>query len=71
MIGMGLDEINGYLCIGSDWNTIKGVAFDHKGETPGLGADWLSHGLRINLSIRNFLMTRELCLQSTKGKYLR
>ena len=40
MIGMGLwDEINGYLCIGSDWNTIKGVAFDHKGETPGLGAE--------------------------------
>ena len=25
--------------IGSDWNTIKGVAFDHKGETPGLGAE--------------------------------
>lgn len=40
MIGMGLwDEINGYLCVGSDWNTIKGVAFDHKGETPGLGAE--------------------------------
>ncbi len=40
MIGMGLwDEVNGYLCVGSDWNTIKGVAFDHKGETPGLGAE--------------------------------
>lgn len=37
--GLGLwDMIWGYMAIGSDYNTIKGAAFDHKGETPGLGA---------------------------------
>jgi len=37
--GSGLwDWISGYVAFGNDLNTIKGVAFDHKGETPGLGA---------------------------------
>ena len=39
MFGAGLwDWISGYMALGSDLNTIKGVAFDHKQETPGLGA---------------------------------
>ena len=39
MFGAGLwDWISGYLALGGDLNTIKGVAFDHKQETPGLGA---------------------------------
>jgi len=39
MFGSGLwDWISGYLAVGSDLNTIRGVAFDHKQETPGLGA---------------------------------
>ncbi len=38
--GNGLwDEIWGYVALKSDLNTIAGVAFDHKGETPGLGAE--------------------------------
>lgn len=38
--GMGLwDEIWGNIAFESDLNTIAGVAFDHKGETPGLGAE--------------------------------
>lgn len=38
--GKGLwDEIWGNIAIRSDLNTIAGVAFDHKGETPGLGAE--------------------------------
>ena len=38
--GNGLwDEIWGYVAIESDLNTIAGAAFDHKGETPGLGAE--------------------------------
>lgn len=38
--GKGLwDEIWGYIALESDWNTIAGQAFDHKGETPGLGAE--------------------------------
>ena len=39
MYGDGLwDNIWGYAAVESDKNTIKGVVFDHKGETPGLGA---------------------------------
>lgn len=38
--GNGLwDKIWGYVALGEDLNTIKGVYFDHKGETPGLGAE--------------------------------
>lgn len=38
--GKGLwDEIWGYIAFEEDWNTISGEAFDHKGETPGLGAE--------------------------------
>lgn len=37
--GNGLwDNIWGYLALEKDLNTIKGVVFDHKAETPGLGA---------------------------------
>lgn len=47
MIGLGLwDEINGYLSLQENKKIIQGVAFDHKGETPGLGAeivkDWFT-----------------------------
>lgn len=39
IFGFGLwDNIWGYLALQGDLNTIKGVVFDHKGETPGLGA---------------------------------
>lgn len=38
--GNGLwDEIWGYISLESDLKTIAGVAFDHKAETPGLGAE--------------------------------
>ncbi len=37
--GFGLwDKIWGYIALQSDFNTIQGVVFQHKGETPGLGA---------------------------------
>ncbi len=37
--GNGLwDRIWGYLALSPDLNTIKGIVFDHKAETPGLGA---------------------------------
>lgn len=37
--GNGLwDVIWGYVALDKDLNTIKGAVFDHKGETPGLGA---------------------------------
>lgn len=38
--GKGLwDAIWGYIALKDDVNTIKGAVFDHKGETPGLGAE--------------------------------
>lgn len=38
--GKGLwDEIWGNIALESDLTTIAGVSFDHKGETPGLGAE--------------------------------
>ena len=33
------DAIWGYIALDSDKNTIIGTSFDHKGETPGLGAE--------------------------------
>lgn len=37
--GYGLwNDIWGFVALESDMNTISGVTFDHKGETPGLGA---------------------------------
>ncbi|TNE80187.1 MAG: NADH:ubiquinone reductase (Na(+)-transporting) subunit C [Bacteroidetes bacterium] len=39
VFGKGLwDDVWGYVALEKDMNTIKGVVFDHKGETPGLGA---------------------------------
>lgn len=38
--GMGLwGPVWGYLSLNDDFNTIFGAVFDHKGETPGLGAE--------------------------------
>lgn len=38
--GKGLwDEIWGCLALEDDFNTVAGVSFDHKAETPGLGAE--------------------------------
>lgn len=38
--GKGLwGAIWGYISLRSDMNTIYGITFDHKGETPGLGAE--------------------------------
>lgn len=40
MRGKGLwDDIWGNIAVESDLNTIAGASFDHKGETPGLGAE--------------------------------
>ena len=39
MFGNGLwDWISGFIALNKDLNEIVGVAFDHKAETPGLGA---------------------------------
>lgn len=39
LFGAGLwDKIWGYVAVAPDLNTVKGIALDHRGETPGLGA---------------------------------
>ncbi len=40
MVGKGLwGPIWGYVALESDYNTVYGATFDHKSETPGLGAE--------------------------------
>ena len=40
LYGAGLwDAIWGYMSLAEDENTVVGATFDHKGETPGLGAE--------------------------------
>ena len=40
VFGTGLwGPVWGYIALGDDLNTITGVVYDHKGETPGLGAE--------------------------------
>ena len=40
VVGKGLwGPIWGYICLEEDMRTIQGVSFDHKTETPGLGAE--------------------------------
>ena len=61
--GAGLwAEIWGYIALKDDINTIKGVSFDHKSETAGLGAeiteDWFIDSFnneKINDSEGNFV----------------
>ena len=39
VFGAGLwDWISGFVALDADLNTVRGVAYDHKSETPGLGA---------------------------------
>ena len=38
--GTGLwGPVWGYVALADDWDTVEGVVFDHKSETPGLGAE--------------------------------
>lgn len=57
MFGKGLwDWISGYMALSSDLNTVLGIAFDHKAETPGLGARITSQeiqGRYVNKKIYN------------------
>lgn len=62
--GSGLwDEIWGNIAIKSDFNTIAGASFDHKGETPGLGAE-----IKDNPSFAKQFPGKEL--YNEKGEYV-
>ena len=54
--GNGLwDEIWGCLAINDDLTTVMGAAFDHKGETPGLGAE-----IKDNPSFKNQFANKKI-----------
>lgn len=54
--GKGLwDEIWGCVALEQDLNTIAGVAFDHKAETPGLGAE-----IKDNIAWKNQFVGKKL-----------
>ena len=45
--GSGLwGPIWGYIALENDWTTVSGVVFNHKGETPGLGAEITTAGFQ-------------------------
>lgn len=45
LAGKGLwDSVWGYIALGEDKKTVQGAVFDHKGETPGLGAEIAEEG---------------------------
>lgn len=51
LAGTGLwGPIWGYLALDADGNTVKQVVFDHKGETPGLGAEINTEGFESKFS---------------------
>ena len=53
MHGNGLwGPIWGYIGLSSDFSTVVGAVFDHKSETPGLGAEITSEGFRSQFSGR-------------------
>jgi len=56
VVGNGLwDEIWGNIALESNGSTIAGVAFDHQGETPGLGAE-----IKDNSSWKKLFIEKEL-----------
>lgn len=65
--GSGLwDEIWGNIAIKDDFNSVVGVAFDHKAETPGLGAE-----IKDNPSFKAMFANQEnpLKLYNAEGEY--
>lgn len=62
--GMGLwDAIWGNIALASDFKTITGVAFDHQGETPGLGAE-----IKDNADFKKQFIGKHIL--NTKGEFV-
>lgn len=70
--GAGLwDAVWGYVAVSGDFKTVKGVVFDHTGETPGLGARITDKEFQARFAGKGFLNTekRELySLDIVKGE---
>lgn len=69
LFGLGLwDDIWGYMAVKSDFNTIAGAAFDHAGETPGLGAKMTEYWFRKQFEGQNIYQEEEYKLTVMKGE---
>lgn len=67
--GKGLyDAIWGNVAIEEDLNTIRGVLFDHKGETPGLGAEITNPNFSKQFAGKQIFDNGEVKLAVVKGK---
>ena len=68
--GSGLwGPIWGYIALKSDWDTISGVVFGHKGETPGLGAEIATLGFQDQFKDKMIFEDAEIVsLSVLKGK---
>jgi Na+-transporting NADH:ubiquinone oxidoreductase subunit C len=70
MYGKGLwGPIWGNVALRSDFNTIAGVVFDHKGETPGLGAEISNKEFQLPFAGKNILNEKGefVSIQVVKG----
>ncbi len=54
--GSGLwGPVWGYIALADDWDTIDGAVFDHKSETPGLGAEIASQTFQVQFRGKRIL----------------
>lgn len=70
LAGVGLwGPIWGYVALKEDGKTIKQVVFDHKGETPGLGAEINTHAFESQFENKSILNDNNefVSVQVTKG----
>ena len=67
--GKGLyDAIWGNIAIEEDLNTVRGVLFDHKGETPGLGAEITNPAFPAQFKGKKIFENDEVKLAVVKGQ---
>lgn len=67
--GKGLyDAIWGNVAIEEDLNTVRGVLFDHKGETPGLGAEITNPAFPAQFKGKKIFENDEVKLAVVKGQ---
>lgn len=67
--GKGLyDAIWGNVAIEEDLNTVRGVLFDHKGETPGLGAEITNPAFPAQFKGKKIFENDEVKLAVLKGQ---
>lgn len=66
--GKGLwGPVWGYVALAENWDTISGVVFDHKSETPGLGAEITTPAFEDQFKGKNILLDGKVTFNVLKG----